>query len=1212
MNKLNKAKKLLKEINKKESFFKDMNNLQLKEYAKTLDAEYAKHKNLDKILVNAYAYAREVTWRLLGKRHYDVQIIGAILLHQGTLAEMRTGEGKAIPINTDIPTPNGWKKAKDIKVGDFLFDRKGMPTKVLGVFPQGKKDTYEIITKDGRTAKASKDHLWTVYNQYSRKNPITLTTEEMLNKGISLKRGYRFHLPTNEAVEYCSQDLLIDPYVMGMFLGNGCKNVNKDFVLSSKDIEVLEILKEKLNAYKYKQSDSNYNCFFYKSNTDRLKIRDINSKYEELLSDTLSGDKYIPEEYKISSIEQRWELIQGLMDSDGNIHKEKDGNRYNVSFSTTSKRLKDDILEVFYSLGLSATWRLGKTKEKNNVRNNQYVIRINIPHEQKVNLFKLSRKKNIAIESSKQNPKKKDYSRIAIVDIKKTEISEEHVCFKVDNEEHLFLTENYIVTHNTLTEILPAYLNSFGRNPVHIITVNDYLAQRDMEEMKPVFEFVGRSVGLIYGEQSLSSKQKAYDADITYGVNSQFGFDYLRDNMVTNKKQLMQRELNYCIIDEADSILIDEAKTPLIISSPASGNETFYKLANHLVSELTAGPDIVEYSKFEQIDHEDEEEEINKLCDYRIDRKSKTVILTNKGVKKVERAFKVKNLAHKENAVIYHHMIQAIYAHEIMIKDVNYIIQNGEIIIVDEFTGRQQIGRRFSDGLHQAIEAKENVTINGEDVTSASITLQNFFRLYKKVSGMSGTAMTDKKEIKEVYSMHVVSIPTNKPVIRKDEETIVYVSEKEKFEAVTNKVKDILYNQNARPILIGTSSIEKSVILSELFKQAGIYHKVLNAKEVEKEAYIIAQAGRIGAVTIATNMAGRGTDIILGGNPEYIVREKLMNLGYSIDDIVESLATLNDEELLNSTDDPEEKNRIKSLLNIRGLYDKLISHEKELCAIDKEKVLAAGGLYVIGTEMYDSRRIDNQLRGRAGRQGDPGNSKFYVSLEDNMISLLGGPSLAAIKDLMDEEQIKDPTIIGLPTTRYHVLRKIKTAQKRIEDQGYEMRKNLLEYDEVDDIERKEVYKYRKAILLNEATEDKEILNNLNKGYQLLASDMSKEIKKNNNKLLESLINRNIVVDSSFSEKEIKKQLLSIFEKFTKDYEISNEVLRTYLLAAIDYSWRDYIVAMQNLKDAVSMTYLSQLKPIEKYKEESVEMFNLFRNDVRLKFATIVYNSINKN
>ena len=594
----------------------------------------------------------------------------------------------------------------------------------------------------------------------------------------------------------------------------------------------------------------------------------------------------------------------------------------------------------------------------------------------------------------------------------------------------------------TLVATLPVYLNALTGKGVHVITVNDYLAQRDSEWMGKLYKFLGLTVGLNIARMNHQEKQKAYAADVTYGTNNEFGFDYLRDNMVIHKEDMVQRDLNYCIVDEIDSILIDEARTPLIISGRANKSSDLYKRANDFVKRLQAKV-LVEEDIKDEAQMED-----NENYDYIVDLKAKTASLTQKGIKKAEEFFGLENYNDLDNTDIVHNVTQALKAHGVMKRDTDYIVKNGEVLIVDEFTGRIMYGRRYNDGLHQAIEAKENVKIADDSKTLANITFQNYFRMYAKLSGMTGTAKTEEEEFQQIYNLDVIVIPTNEPVIRKDLNDIIYKNEAVKFDAVVEDIKKS--HEKGQPVLVGTVSVEKSERLSKLLTKAGIKHEVLNAKYHEKEAEIVAQAGKFGAVTIATNMAGRGTDIMLGGNTEYMARLEMRRLGYETEMIEAATAH-------NETKD-------EKILAARKKFYELEAKFKEEIKEEKKKVIDAGGLKIIGTERHESRRIDNQLRGRSGRQGDPGESIFYISLDDDLMKIFGGDKVTAVYNALGADE-------NMPIQFKPISKAVESAQKKVESRNFSIRKHVLSYDDVMNTQREIIYGQRREVLDGEDVSD---------------------------------------------------------------------------------------------------------------------------------------------
>lgn len=699
----------------------------------------------------------------------------------------------------------------------------------------------------------------------------------------------------------------------------------------------------------------------------------------------------------------------------------------------------------------------------------------------------------------------------------------------------------------TLVATLAAYLNALEGKGVHLVTVNDYLARRDVQWMGPVYNFLGLSVGVIQPDTSFlydpnyrvqdkrfdrlrtCTKKEAYLADITYGTNNEFGFDYLRDNMRYSIDELCQRELNYAIVDEVDSILIDEARTPLIISGPSEESTDIYYAVNR----------IIKYLKTDE--------------DFKLDEKLKTVVLTEQGSRKAEKLLGIDNLYEPSNIQIVHHINQAIRAHYFFKKDVDYVVKDGKVIIVDEFTGRILPGRRWSDGLHQAIEAKEGLKIEAENQTLATITFQNYFRMYNKLAGMTGTADTEAAEFAEIYNLEVVVIPTNKPMIRIDYPDAVYKTEKVKYEAVVREIEECY--RIGRPVLVGTTSIEKSELISRMLKKKGIPHNVLNAKYHEKEAEIVAQAGRIGAVTIATNMAGRGTDIVLGGNPEFLAREILNGKTYTEDE-----------------------------------FREVLKKAKEICQAEHEKVVSLGGLHIIGTERHESRRIDNQLRGRAGRQGDPGSSRFYLSLEDELLRIFGGERL---QSLMHFLKIDDDT----PIENKMVSKAIENAQRRVEAHNFDIRKHLLKYDDIMNAQRKEIYSFRKEVLESNSLKEKvfEFLEiEIDELVDFYLSQEDEGLEK-----LKEQINVRFDVDVDLGNKskdEIKQYLI---EKLKEAYEqkeakigtiLMRDVEKMIFLHVIDTKWKDHLLAIDHIKEGIGLRGYAQKDPLVEYKKEAFELF----------------------
>ena len=735
----------------------------------------------------------------------------------------------------------------------------------------------------------------------------------------------------------------------------------------------------------------------------------------------------------------------------------------------------------------------------------------------------------------------------------------------------------------TLVATLPVYLNALTGKGVHVVTVNDYLAKRDSEWMGKLYKFLGLTVGLVISRMEPSKKKEAYAADITYGTDNEYGFDYLRDNMVIHKEEMVQRPLSYAIVDEIDSILIDEARTPLIISGTAAQSSDLYKQANDFVKRLKAKTLVEEDAK------DLEQAEDNEKYDYIIDLKAKSATLTGKGTKKAEEFFKLENLNDIDNSEIVHHINQALRAHGIMKKDIDYIVKDGEVLIVDEFTGRIMYGRRYSDGLHQAIEAKENVKIANESKTLATITFQNYFRMYDKLSGMTGTAMTEEAEFREIYNLDVITIPTNKPMIRKDLNDIIYKNERAKFRAVVEDIKQS--HSKGQPVLVGTVSIENSEKISSILKREGIKHEVLNAKYHEKEAEIIAQAGKYGAVTIATNMAGRGTDIMLGGNSEFLAKQEMRKQGYS-DELIEQANAHNE------TNDEE-------ILEARKTFNKYEQKFENEIKEEKEKVLAAGGLKIIGTERHESRRIDNQLRGRSGRQGDPGESRFYIALDDNLMKIFGGDMITSVYNTLKADE-------NMPIEMGILSKTVENAQKRVEGQHFSMRKHVLQYDDVMNTQREIIYKQRREVLDGE---------NLKEQIQKMMHSVIEQIVETHTtdigvekegviteaKTILNLELTNLPDNEPEIIEELYKKVIENYE--AKEKEIGEENIREFervvMLKVVDQKWMDHIDAMDGLKDGIGLRAYGQKDPVVQYRIEGFDMFEQMTNDIKIDVVKIL-------
>lgn len=1125
-NYLKKANKELEKINKIEDYYKSMTDEELREKTNELRSKLKSGVDKKEILPEAFALVRESCDRVLGKRPYDVQMIGGIILDEGQIAEMKTGEGKANPVDLKIPTPDGWKTCGDIAVGDLLFDKYGEPTEVLGVYPQGSKMQFEVTLSDGRMIPCANNHLWTVYDECDNfLEPHTLSTKDLVSGDKLKNKRYWIELP--EAVKY---------------------NENK---LKKSGEEII------------------YNFFETLKNNNELTVERIQRQTEEERAEALH--KCVKEEYLISDVEERWEMFETLVElyEFKNIKGGKE-----IIVPTNDQKVVDFIKELIYSLGLSVICRI---EDKNSI----FTINFDINGVKECRLINI-----VSIEKNRS-------------------IKKEMVCFEVKNEEHLFLVGDFVVTHNTIVSAAPIYLNAL-QGKVHVITVNDYLAKRDEKEIGKVLEFLGVKSSVIYPNMSKAEKQLAYKADVIYGTNKEFGFDYLRDNMAKNKEDLLQTGLDFAIVDEADSVLIDDARTPLIISGQGEGSSDLYKLADVCVRQLKKGEAPPELTQIESASklmdgNNFSDEEIEKMKDYVVYEKDNMVVLTDRGVKKVEKILGLENLGDESNIEISHHIHQALIAYGTMKKDENYIIKDGKVQIVDDFTGRVLDGRRYSDGLHQAIEAKEDVEIQEENKTLATISLQNYFRQYKKIAGMTGTAKTEEVEFKETYNMNVVVIPTNLPVIREDKQDLIYITEKEKMLAVIEDIKK--HHSTGQPILVGTPTIEQSEKLSTILKEEGLKHNLLNAKNNELEADIVAQAGVKDAITIATNMAGRGTDIMLGGNPEFLAIDALRKKGLSEEEIY--IAT----NFINANTEEEQA--------LKDEYKNILNKKKEDCKKAYAEVKSLGGLHVIGTAKHEARRIDNQLRGRSGRQGDPGSSQFFLSLDDDIIRVF---SNGMLKSAAKKLGLK----YGEPINNKQLINMVETSQKRLELKNYDIRKNTLEYDDVDNIERQIIYKKRSDLVNNNINISSEINDYIKFSSNSIVEECMELSKENNtkdktykiiNNGLKNLIGVEDIVNENMSKKEmaqsiektLKEKYIVKIDEIEKQKNNSENIQNNIALSVIDAHWIQYITAVQNLRDLTSLTGYGNTKPVDIYKQKSLDMFN----DLLLRIKTdIVFSILN--
>ena len=729
----------------------------------------------------------------------------------------------------------------------------------------------------------------------------------------------------------------------------------------------------------------------------------------------------------------------------------------------------------------------------------------------------------------------------------------------------------------TLVATLPAYLNALAGKGVHVVTVNDYLAKRDSEWMGKVYRFLGLSVGLVIHGMTGNEKKAAYDADITYGTNNEFGFDYLRDNMAIYSNELVQRGHAFAIVDEVDSILIDEARTPLIISGQGEKSTQLYSIADQFVARLKC-------QRVRKVD-EKEEEDVNIDADYIVDEKAKTATLTARGIEKAERAFNVENLADPENTTLSHHINQALKARGIMKRDIDYVVKDGEVIIVDEFTGRLMFGRRYNEGLHQAIEAKEHVEVAHESKTLATVTFQNYFRLYSKLSGMTGTAMTEEEEFGTIYELDIVEIPTNKPIARTDHQDVVYKTEAGKLRAIVSQIEEC--NAKGQPVLVGTVSIEKSEEISAMLKRKGIKHNVLNAKNHEREAEIVAQAGKFGAVTVATNMAGRGTDIMLGGNAEFLAKSDLRRAGMTDQLIAEATGFA-------ETDNQE-------ILDARRQYSEAETKYKEAIKEEADKVRQAGGLFILGTERHESRRIDNQLRGRSGRQGDPGETRFYLSLEDDIMRLFGSER---VMGMMERLGVDEDT----PIEQKMLTSAIENAQRQVESRNFQTRKNVLQYDDVMNTQREVIYKQRRQVLDGEDMQQyiqnmlRNTVENAITGHMGEQKHMDTQTFQDAVSLFRTMFllpNELRLSDEELAGYDLDALIALVMEKANAAYQrreteftspIMRELERVIMLRVVDEYWMDQIDAMNDLKQGIGLRAYAQTDPVVAYKREGYEMF----------------------
>lgn len=1092
-------------VNLLEDDFRDLSDSELKNKTVVFKERLANGENIDQLIPEAFATVREASDRVLGKRHYDVQVMGATALHLGNIAEIATGEGKSLSVNTKMITHDGIKKAGDIKIGDYLYDRKGLMTKVTGVYPQGLLKTFKVILEDGRTILCNDEHLWNIYHNNSETQE-TVTTQSIIEK---LKNGEKIALPVNYAVRHDKVQYYYHPYLVGALLSKVFHKKETGYSFKNLNLSVIDKVKGNVQDNMLVQyHDENENDSVVKNAVDS------------------DSDRFIPVNYKYGDVSQRFLLLLGLFDNFSEIPDR--------TITVYSEKLYYDIKEVFYSLGLSVHGNMVKGGYSLSVD-------FDFPAVSQVMSWEQSDIDTFLI--------KHHQGFVNVVNVVELEDKVEQVCFSVDNDEKLFLAGDYVVTHNTLVATMPAYLNALTGKGVHVVTVNDYLAEYQAELMGRIYHYLGLSSGVILTQHSPQERKMHYNADITYGTNNEFGFDFLRDNMVQDISQKVQRGHHYAIVDEVDSILIDEARTPLIISAPAHGEaSSWYNIMANIVKNLKPG------------------------VDYEFDEKQKTVGILESGIDIVEDSLGIDNLYSNENAHLVSFVNNALKARQLFEKDKEYVVENGKVQIVDEHTGRILDGRRYNDGLHQAIEAKENVKVEPENKTMATITLQNYFRMYEKLSGMTGTAESEAAELMSTYNLNVVSIPTNKGVHRIDKTDLIYKNEIIKFNAVAQDIKNRV--EKGQPVLVGTTSVEKSEYLSKLLSNLGIKHDVLNAKNHAKEAHIIAKAGLKNSVTVATNMAGRGTDILLGGNPEFEAVEHMKTLGLDAD---------------SNEDEYNEK------------WAEVLEEFENKAKIRAEEIKELGGLYVLGTERHESRRIDNQLRGRAGRQGDPGESRFYLSLTDDLMRLFNSQGAMRLMDNAPDDTAIDSKIVS---------KVVQSAQAQVEGRNAEQRKNILKYDDVLSRQREVFYKDRDKVLSEIDTEEyvKKYIN------EIIISIIEAVIGKNHSedwdwdKLIKEL--RKIYPVSIKKEDFIEEfgninniPLNKAIEEFILDAQLQYQdredsvgadtmrtIERRMFLRVMDNYWPDHLYEMEYLKEGIGLRALAQKDPLVEYQKEGSLLF----------------------
>lgn len=1086
--------------------YKDLTDEELKAQTAEFKKRIEEGETTEHLLPEAFAVSREACRRVLGKFPYPVQMMGGVVLHRGAIAEMGTGEGKALTVSTRIPTPNGFRRAGSLKAGEEVFGSNGEPTRLLGVFPQGRQEVWTLKTIDGQKVDCNSSHLWEVLIGRDRVR-ATLTTEQIKELLEQDEEVGLLHLEGPIQYSYKS-NLPVPPYSLGSALRH----------------------------------------------------------------DSIIATIPISDSYKQGSVEQRIDLLKGFFMANPEFVYPESGS---ICIRTENSSLVRGIFEVMKSLGIRAYEKIGRQYFKDTQSYGGtpiYEVGANVYGDYRLN-YSAEEVTESYIEGLLQcfmeemeitegrNPGN------LVEEVVKTGRAEEQVCFKVSANDSLFLVEDYLVTHNTITAVAPVYLNALEGKGTHVVTVNEYLAETQAEQMGRVYSFLGLTSDVLLSHYQNDRRREAYRADITYGTNNEMGFDYLRDNMAKSLSEKVQRGHHYVIVDEADSILIDEARTPLIISGGQGYDDSrWHRLFAELVKPM------------------------KRYIDYEIDEKDMTVDILDPAYDKVENHLGIKSLFNEESSGLLSILMNAVRAKELYHKDKDYVVREGEAMLVDEHTGRVMDGRRFSEGLHQALEAKEGLDIQKETVTTATITLQNYFKLYDKISGMTGTAQSEASEMMSTYGVNVVPIPPNKEKIRIDKEDSMFVSDDDKYGAIIEDIKEKY--KTGQPILVGTSSVVKSEIVSGLLRKEGIPHNVLNAKDQAREAAIVAYAGRKGSVTVATNMAGRGTDILLGGNPEFTAEEEVRNSGI-------------DPDL-----DPDKFNQLYK--------DLLEKHEKEV-ETSKEEVKALGGLYVIGTERHNSRRIDDQLKGRSGRQGDPGESKFYLSLDDEVLRLFG-PSMV--------QTLKNTTPAGTEISSKIITKIVESAQSKISSRDAEARKNVVKYDDVLNRQREVIYRERDMVMGAE--------NPVNIIESLMASSIEDVFRDHlsRNKIQDEIDTNalwddlNDVYPVLLTQDDIEEEfghksswdIESVQREFIKDAKmeldaavkrlgenLSASFARESILTLMDKEWPIQLSTLDYIRSGIGLRSLAQKDPLVEYQRESILIYEEMMKNVRGGASRMFFN-----